>query len=917
MSEREVHYTERRINLEPEDWFWATWRDLEPLPEPAPQPFDLEDALARLASAGGSSSDPWNWSAASVLPVLSREEAHFWFAAISLAGSRATLETLTTRPGGLTFDGEVPLRRVWEALETPYWRVPGEFLLPLRNLFTLEELVEVLLECDTRFPLAQGRDRWFFIQLIDGFRAYVLPYLKREQARALHGQVGAAVGRQQWPSHPSETPPLVFYLAACLGLHEEVRGLVESWKDGLYRSESDGYYHRPLEILFGLGGADEVEAQMRRLKLRLNDPVHIRAWLAHTEYAGLAVIGDSIRAQTRRDRAEQLMKSLELVEAPETAPVMLELMLQPRTARRAGRWLDAHPAQTIAGLTPVATGRGRAAAAALDQLRSLARNGHEARVRASIRCQPGAAAERVEALLFEEEDAGYPPYDDRTTPEWLRAAGSPAAGARLPGWLDLHDLPSIPVGEYRLNDIQVKALLEALRTSTLANPHPLTVDLKAHADRLALDAFAWRLLELWGREGTPAAGKWALIAVGLLGSDPAALKLGPLVRTWRQQCQHQRAALGLECLRAIGTDTALIQLHGFTEISRYISLRELAVSFLREIAEERGLTAEQLEDRMIPDCGLDERGSRAFDYGPRQFRFVMGPGMKPMLQDERGKLRPNLPQPAAKDDAALAKRARTEWNVLKQQVTQVAKVQTGRLEEAMLERRRWSREEFETLFARHPLMMHMARLLVWGVYERASGGRETMPTTFRVTEDGSYADARDQPLEPDGGEEVGLPHPLEVPEETRAAWIELQSDYEIVPPFEQMGRAVYCLEPEETEALEITRFAGIRVPAIVLMTTLEGLRWVRGKTNSDDLVTQFSRPFTCVELTAIVTFEPGIDLLRILESEVQEIGRCYFVPGLHELTGLPADPKVPAGEVDPIMMSEILRDLSILTARGR
>ncbi len=36
------------------------------------------------------------------------------------------------------------------------------------------------------------------------------------------------------------------------------------------------------------------------------------------------------------------------------------------------------------------------------------------------------------------------------------------------------------------------------------------------------------------------------------------------------------------------------------------------------------------------DCDLDERGSRVFDFGPRQFKFVLGPEMKPMLKDAEG-----------------------------------------------------------------------------------------------------------------------------------------------------------------------------------------------------------------------------------------------------------------------------------------
>ncbi|MEM7590660.1 MAG: hypothetical protein AAF383_03915, partial [Cyanobacteria bacterium P01_A01_bin.83] len=38
----------RSIDLNPEDWLWATWRDRNFLPMPEVKPFDKEEALAKL-----------------------------------------------------------------------------------------------------------------------------------------------------------------------------------------------------------------------------------------------------------------------------------------------------------------------------------------------------------------------------------------------------------------------------------------------------------------------------------------------------------------------------------------------------------------------------------------------------------------------------------------------------------------------------------------------------------------------------------------------------------------------------------------------------------------------------------------------------------------------------------------------------
>src|SRR5262249_38990285 len=155
--------------------------------------------------------------------------------------------------------------------------------------------------------------------------------------------------------------------------------------------------------------------------------------------------------------------------------------------------------------------------------------------------------------------------------------------------------------------------------------------------------------------------KWAMAAMGLLGSDDAALKLTPLIRAWPGESQHARAVFGLECLRAIGSDAALMQLNGIAQKLPFKGLKTKATAMMEAIAKDRGLSRAELEDRIVPDCGLDERGGRVFDLGPRQFRFALGPELKPMVRDESGKLKDDLPRPGVKDDPARAAAAVDDW----------------------------------------------------------------------------------------------------------------------------------------------------------------------------------------------------------------------------------------------------------------
>src|SRR5262249_9832896 len=224
--------------------------------------------------------------------------------------------------------------------------------------------------------------------------------------------------------------------------------------------------------------------------------------------------------------------------------------------------------------------------------------------------------------------------------------------------------------------------------------------LKAHADPGSLDVFAWKLFDLWQGEGAPTKDRWAMSAIGSLGGDGCVLKLTPLVREWPGEGAHARAVLGLECLREMGSDTALMALNGIAHKLKFKSLKQKAQAMAEDIARSRGLTREQLADRVVADCSLDARGSRVFHYGPRQFRVVLGAEMKPLVRDAAGKVLADLPAPNKADDQERAEAAKTEWKLLKQTLHEALKIQAERLEDAMITGRRWTPQEFDALLVK-------------------------------------------------------------------------------------------------------------------------------------------------------------------------------------------------------------------------
>src|SRR5579871_1815888 len=76
--------------------------------------------------------------------------------------------------------------------------------------------------------------------------------------------------------------------------------------------------------------------------------------------------------------------------------------------------------------------------------------------------------------------------DEGGGPDWLRSAVAEVLAkrpAKLPDWLRPEDLPPLTVNGHRLNEEQLRAVLDALRKSTLDKPHTLVEALKQHLDR--------------------------------------------------------------------------------------------------------------------------------------------------------------------------------------------------------------------------------------------------------------------------------------------------------------------------------------------------------------------------------------------------------------------------------------------------
>ncbi|MEU3830241.1 DUF4132 domain-containing protein [Streptomyces sp. NPDC029080] len=483
-----------------------------------------------------------------------------------------------------------------------------------------------------------------------------------------------------------------------------------------------------------------------------------------------------------------------------------------------------------------------------------------------------------------------------------------ALPARLPvigAWADPALLPQILLTEGgALPADAVRTALMLLALSKPGESYPGLGVLTAHCTAGSLAGFAWGLFEQWRLAGMPAKDSWALHALGLLGDDDTVRRLTPVVRAWPGEGAHQRAVEGLTVLAAIGTDVALMHLHGIAQRVPFKALRVRAQEKIAEVAEGLGLTGEQLGDRLVPDLGLDAAGGTVIDYGPRQFTVGFDEQLRPYVRDADGKRRKALPTPGAKDDPELAPAERKRFTALKKDVRTVAADQVRRLEAAMVARRTWTAAEFRELFVAHPLVGHLVRRLVW------IGEEAGVATAFRVTEDRAFADVHDDELTLPGEATVRVAHPLHLAEDLQA-WTGLFADHGILQPFPQLGRPVHALTEEEAAGHRLTRFEGATVPVGRLLgLTKRG--WERGEPQDAGVERWFHRR-TDDDLHVVIGLGEGIAVgaLDVFPDQTFENVWLDTAPG--DYWGGRAYPRR-FGDLDPVTASEILADLTEVTA---
>ena len=464
---------------------------------------------------------------------------------------------------------------------------------------------------------------------------------------------------------------------------------------------------------------------------------------------------------------------------------------------------------------------------------------------------------------------------------------------KLPDYLRADALPALRVRSGEVLGEEARAqLIEMLQVIPADAPYVGVKEVSDALDLASLEHFLVELLETWVLSDAPGKHVWMLGALvhfaPYLQTENLTRRIGALAREWARKKQV-KAERAMDALGRIGSDLALFHLMHIADTSQFVGLREKAHASVQQAAETRGLSADELGDRTVPDGGLDASGTLTLTYGPRSFVLSVSESLQPVLKDESGALLKTLPRANKDDDAALAKAARARFDDFKKDLELASKAQVKRFEEAMVRARAWTFADFETYIARHPLLRSLARGLVW-----QSGG-----LLFRVAEDGSYASASDEALTLEPDQPIWLPHPLRA---DLTAWSQVFSDYALIQPLPQLGRTSELYDGVHSGRLSLSATSGIEAAGVRWLGGLEARGWTR---QGGQLIDAYRKPLVTLDARAFyfeLPLSPGMDLTMMSTPQPQTSGAL--------LVG-----DVQLEEVVPVVLFEALRDVESMRAR--
>ena len=407
-------------------------------------------------------------------------------------------------------------------------------------------------------------------------------------------------------------------------------------------------------------------------------------------------------------------------------------------------------------------------------------------------------------------------------------------------------------------------------------------------------------------EGSQNSTKGILAVSGACCGGDVAPVVHRYIKQWFGYRGAQCKAL-LQVLAWIDSPSATQVVLSVANRFRTKGIQEEAERLCQMLAERKGWTMDELADRTIPTCGLDEQGAMELDYGSRVFTVKLTAEMGLELTNQKGKTIASLPDANQSDDQEKAKTAKAALSTARKELKTVLTMQKDRLYEALCTQRTWRFEEWDTYLRQHPVVGRYCQRLVWSAWD---GDRSI--ASFRPMEDGSLTDHQDDAVTVGADAVLRLAHEQTLAPEDSAAWIQHFADYKVDPLFQQFGKQTFVLAADQKEETEIAQFRGYLVMAFSLRNRLTRLGYTRGESQDGGWFFEYQKGFGGLGLNAVIEFT-GNGVPE--ENRKVALQRLYFVRRKSG-EGSQLQQEIPLGELPVVLLAECWNDIRMAAADG-
>lgn len=399
---------------------------------------------------------------------------------------------------------------------------------------------------------------------------------------------------------------------------------------------------------------------------------------------------------------------------------------------------------------------------------------------------------------------------------------------------------------------------------------------------------------------------------GLSGGDRATRLLGEMLLVCGQKlpgvgARSQKGFTScLTALETIGTFDALSQLAlARPKVKTHVLLTALEDT-LERAAASQGISIAEVEEAVVPTCGLDASSRRTFKIGDVESELSIEPtGAVSIEWRKQGKALKSKPKFSDGD-----KRAVSEITATKKAIEAALRSQKARLESLFLLERSWPFSVWRDRYLDHPLISSLARRLIW----RFQGSGFDV---LGIAPDGKPVDIEDRTIHGlDDNTAVRLWHPLDSGLSAIEAWREYLVSHEIQQPFKQAYREVYIV----TDAERVTRTYSNRFAAHILKqyqcaALMRQRGWRYSLQGYFDSINTPSLSLPSAGLVArfavdVPYFDGGQDANYVSDTGIA----FYVVTDQVRFEQQDGSVPVPLEEVPPRLFSEVMRDIDLFVS---